>query len=144
MNSMHAQKINDTTWLLRIVRGEELLTEVDKFCREKDIQLGYFTGLGALEEFEIGIFLHDEKRYVSQTYTGNSEIIALHGNITTMAGELYLHCHLGAGLEDLTMVGGHLNRGIVNPTCELILHCYEGTVDRFVDEDTGLNLLKLD
>lgn len=139
---MHAKKISETTWMLRLIKGEEILQQVETFCLDHDIRLGYFTGLGAMEEFEIGIFLHDEKRCISETYQGNSEIIALHGNITTMDGRLYLHSHLGAGLADLSMVGGRMNKAIVNPTCELILHSYEGTMDRFLDEDTGLNLLK--
>lgn len=141
---MFHKKINDNTYVIRLVKGEDLVKVMEDFCRAENIELGYFTGLGALEEVQLGVFHHDTKEYQSKTYNGVMEIVALHGNITTMDGKLYLHIHLGAGLEDLSMVGGHLNKGIINPTCEIFLHAYEGTIDRFKDEDTGLNLLKFD
>ncbi|PKK40051.1 hypothetical protein ABB02_00556 [Clostridiaceae bacterium JG1575] len=140
---MLSKKLSENTWILRLNKGEELLEQVTAFCTKEAIRLGTFTGLGALEEVEMGLFLHDEKTYQSKTWTGAMEIIALHGNITTKDGALYLHCHMGIGDEALTMHGGHLNRAIINPTCELFLTSYEGMVDRFFDAETGLNLLAL-
>lgn len=141
---MYSKKIDAHTWVLRPVKGEDLVQEMEKFCTKENITLGYFTGLGALEDVELGVFHHDRKEYESKSFKGSMEIIALHGNITTMKGALYLHIHMGVGMDDLSMVGGHLNRAIINPTCEIFLHSYEGTIDRFKDEETGLNLLAME
>lgn len=140
---MLAKQIDAGTWMIRLIKGEELVAQIRQFCLDKDIRLGWFTGLGAVEEAELGVFLHDKKQYESTLFTGSLEIIALHGNITTLDGELYLHIHMGISTEDLRMVGGHLNKAVIHPTCEIILHAYEGTVNRAKDPQSGLNHLDL-
>ena len=38
--------------------------------------------------------------------------------------------------------GGHLNAARVSATCEMVITVLEGTVDRFHDDATGLNLFR--
>lgn len=38
--------------------------------------------------------------------------------------------------------GGHLNKAIVSATCEMVISIIEGNVDRYFDEEIGLNLFK--
>ena len=38
--------------------------------------------------------------------------------------------------------GGHLNRTIVSATCEMVINIIDDKVDRYFDEEIGLNLFK--
>ena len=40
------------------------------------------------------------------------------------------------------VVGGHLNRAVISATCELFVRTLPGTVERRLDEETGLNLYR--
>lgn len=140
---MQSKKINDTTWVLRLLKGEEILTEVKAFCQRENIRLGYLTGLGAMEEVEVGAFLHDQKKYETRVFKGSIEIVSLIISITTLDGEIYLHPHIGIADEQSNMYGGHLYHAIVNPTCEIFLHAFDGEVSRYRNELSGLNELNL-
>ena len=50
---------------------------------------------------------------------------------------------MSAGNEKGEVFGGHLNRAMVSATCEMIVTVIDGEVDRYHDDDVGLNLFKL-
>lgn len=47
-----------------------------------------------------------------------------------------------AGDENGNAIGGHLNSATVSATCEMIITVIDGTVDRYFDEEIGLNLFQ--
>ena len=49
---------------------------------------------------------------------------------------------MSAGDSEGHVFGGHLNRAIVSATCEMIINIIDGEVDRYHDEEIGLNLFK--
>ena len=74
-------------------------------------------------------------------FQGDFEIVSLHGTLTTKDGEPYGHFHMSFGDGQGRVFGGHLNRAVVSATCELVLQVLEGTVERAMDEEIGLNLM---
>lgn len=132
----------NNTIVVRIDKGEEILEKLMEVCEKEQVKLANVNALGAINEFEIGLFDTAEKKYYSTEYKGDFEIISLTGSITTKDGELYNHIHLGAGDKEYKVFGGHLNRAIVSATCEMFIHVTEGTVERKFDDETGLNLLE--
>ena len=56
--------------------------------------------------------------------------------------EFYIHIHMSAGNSQGQVFGGHLNRAVVSATCEMVVTVIDGKIDRYYDEDVGLNLFK--
>ena len=129
--------------VLRIQKGEEILTCQKEVCEKEHITLGSVTGLGAVGEVTLGVFNRENFAYEKQTYTGDMEIASCVGNISTMEGKNYLHIHMVVGnVTDGICHAGHLNRAVVSLTGEFILHKIEGTVEREYSPEVGLNLFK--
>ncbi|HIR12800.1 MAG TPA: DNA-binding protein, partial [Candidatus Choladousia intestinavium] len=68
--------------------------------------------------------------------------VSLTGTINTMDGNFYCHLHISAGNEKGQVFGGHLNKAVVSATCEVVIRVISGTVDRYFDEEIGLNLFQ--
>ena len=84
----------------------------------------------------------NEKTYLANEFEGSYEIVSLSGTINTMNGEFYCHLHMSAGNEKGEVFGGHLNQAFVSATCEMVITVIDGTVDRYYDEEIGLNLFR--
>lgn len=127
--------------IARIDKGEEILEKIKEISLKEDIRLAEVTALGAINDFTARVFKTLEKKYDSNDFKGNFEIVSLTGTINTMDGCFYTHIHMSAGNEKGEVFGGHLNRAVVSATCEMVITIIDGSVDRRFDEEVGLNLL---
>lgn len=130
-------------YLIRLEKGEEIVSKLTEFCAKERVKLGYVQALGAVNQAVIGFFDTGKRKYRATELKGDHEITNLTGNITSMQGKTYLHLHVNLAGSDNTVKGGHLNKAIVSATCEMIVTCIKGEVGRFQDEELGLNLLDL-
>ena len=130
----------DHTIIVRIDRGEDILEQVKNIAEKEQIKLASIQALGAVGDFTVGVFNTGEKKYYSNHFTGDFEIVSLHGTISTMNGNFYSHIHMSAGDVKGNVFGGHLNRAIISATCEMVIQVIEGHVDRSFSEEIGLNL----
>ena len=126
----------------RIDKGEEIVEKVMELAGKERIALASVQALGAIGSFTAGVFRTDEKRYLSNEFEGYFEIVSLTGTINTLEGKPYCHLHISAGNEKGEVFGGHLNRAVVSATCEMVIRLIDGRVERYFDEDIGLNLLQ--
>ncbi len=133
----------DKTIVVRIDRGEEILDKIRELAIAENIKLASVTALGATNDFTVGVFNTDEKKYYANEFKGAFEIVSLTGTINTMDGQFYTHIHMSAGNDKGEVFGGHLNRAMVSATCEMTVTVIDGEVDRYRDDDVGLNLFKL-
>lgn len=129
-------------YVVRIDKGEEVLTCLEKLCRKEQIRLGSAVGLGATDRVTVGLFDTAEKVYKKRELTGPMEITSLVGNISTKEGEPYLHFHINVCDEKNQILGGHLNECWISATCEIALTKIDGSVEREMSEEIGLNLYR--
>lgn len=138
---MEYRKFNNTI-VARIDKGEEILEKIKEIALSEQIKLASVRALGATNDFTVGVYKIAEKKYYSNDFKGDFEIVSLTGTINTMNGEFYTHIHMSAGNDKGEVFGGHLNRAVVSATCEMVINVIDGEVDRVYDEETGLNLFK--
>ena len=140
---MQYKRFNNTI-VARIDKEEEILEKIKEIALKENIKLASVNALGATNDFTVGVFKVEEKKYYSNNFKGNFEIVSLFGTINTMNNEFYTHIHMSAGNDKGEVFGGHLNRAIVSATCEMIINIIDGKIDRYFDEDVGLNLFKFE
>lgn len=128
--------------VIRIDKEEEIIEKMLEVCRKENVTLANVNALGAVGEFEVGLFNTAEKKYYSTIHKGDFEIVSLTGSITTKDGELYHHIHMSAGNQENKVYGGHLNYAKVSATCEMFIHVMPGKVERKFSDEIGLNLFK--
>lgn len=127
-------------YIMRVDPGEEILEQIKELCRKEEIRVGSAVGLGASNRAIVGLFDTVNKVYKKKELTGPMEITSLVGNISTKDGETYLHFHVNLCDEEMQIRGGHMNACYVSATAEITVTKLEGTIERRMDEEIGLNL----
>ena len=128
--------------IARLDKGEEIHEQLRLIALKEDIKLASVSGLGAVDDVTLGVFVVSEKRYHADRFTGDMEIVSLTGTVNTMDGEYYAHLHMGVSEVGGRMFGGHLTEARVSVTCELVIRIIDGSVDRKHHPDPGVNLLE--
>ena len=131
----------DDTYILRLNKGEEVISSIQELCKNEDIKLAEITGIGASDLIEIGVFNVNTKVYNTKIFEGMFEITSLVGTATRKENNVYLHLHINFGNEEGNAKGGHLVRAHISATCEVVLRKINGEVGRKLDEVIGLNLI---
>ncbi|MBP2032870.1 putative DNA-binding protein with PD1-like motif [Clostridium algifaecis] len=68
-------------YIVKLDKGDEVITELTKFCENKNIRAAYFTAIGAASKVKLGYFDPVTKVYDSKDIVENLEITSLIGNI---------------------------------------------------------------
>jgi hypothetical protein len=136
-------KEKDKLIFIRLFPGEEINKGIKEACKKHDLKSAVvISGIGQLKDVELGYF-KKKGNYYPQTFEKPTELISLTGNICRQEGELILHIHTALGTEEKKLIGGHLIKGIVNVTAEIVLLKSGIDISRKLDEDTGLMGLHL-
>lgn len=132
------------TIIARIDRGEEIHEQLKNLALKENIKLASVQGLGATNNFTVGVLSPKDKKYYPNTFTGDFEIVSIIGTINTMNGEYYAHIHMSCGNNKGEVFGGHLTEATISVTCELVINVIDGIVDREFSDEIGINLYKFD
>lgn len=124
--------------------GDEVMENLQRFCRDNHVSAARFTAIGALSDVTLGWFDWDAKEYREIPVREQVEVLALAGDVALSAdGDPTVHGHLVVGRSDGTTRGGHLMQAHVRPTLELILDEAPEAMRKRHDPESGLALITL-
>jgi predicted DNA-binding protein with PD1-like motif len=132
-----------SNYIIRLDAGEKIVGSLLSLCERERIGSGFFNGLGAVGEAELGHFDPTTGDYSWTKLSGPYEIVSLHGNIAVIDGKPFIHAHIALGDNAFTVRGGHLREAVVSVTCEVTLTRFRDDIGRKKEEATGLFLLDL-
>ena len=116
----------------RLRRGDDLMAEIKKLCKERGISAGVvLSAVGCVSRAR----LRDASGINIQEIDRHMEIVSLNGTVSAAR----CHLHIALSAEDLSTIGGHLVEGcIINTTCELVIGILDGiSYGIEQDEETG-------
>lgn len=141
---MKSKIISDTgqkVWAIVFEAGEDAAQGLLDFARTRKLSASQFTAIGAFSEVELGFFEIEKKEYKCIPIREQVEVLSFLGDVSLSEGDQKIHAHVVLGKIDGTAWGGHLLKGIVQPTLEVILTESPAHLRRTHDQRTGLALI---
>src|ERR1700761_2570136 len=125
--------------------GEEAFATLTNFANESGVAAASLTAIGAFEKATIGWFDFDKKTYRKIEVDQQCEVLSAIGDVAVGDdGQASLHVHVILGLADGTTRGGHLMKGTVRPTLEVVLTDTPTHLRRTKNADIGIALIDID
>ena len=137
-------KVFEDTVLVRLDKGDEIVKSLLEVASREGLKLSSVSGIGATDDFEVGVFDLARSDYEHYRFEGNHEIVSLVGNVTTKDGAPYIHLHITCAGEGGKIVGGHLFEANISLTAEVFLHKGTGVADRLRDDKFGINIIRFE
>ena len=139
---MQYQK-TDGIYLLKIERGESVLSTITEFCQTRQIPNATISGLGAVSWLSCGYYALTEKRYYFTVYDELLEVVSLSGNVMLKDGQPFVHLHGVFTNTKNEAFGGHIEEMKVGVVLEVVLTPLSSTISRVLDEQIGLALMDM-
>lgn len=117
-------------YVLRPEIGEEIQETLRQFAEKVELKGAFFTGIGTLNRVELAFFCSDTKTYERKFFDDEYEMVSLNGNLSFTDGVPAPHSHVSICDRNFATYSGHLVRGIVSLTAEILVM------------DLGLNLTR--
>lgn len=144
MKSKLLDQAQGKTWMLVFQSGEEAASGLLEFARREKLDAAQFTGIGAFSAVELGYFDIEKRDYQKIPLSEQMEVLSFLGDITGGEYGPKVHAHVVLGRRDGSAAGGHLLRGTVRPTLEIVLRESPAHLRRKHDPATGLALIDPD
>jgi len=126
-------------YVARFETGADWREEIETLAREEDVEAGFFTALGAVQDAEIWFYDQDETEYRSVTFDEPLEVAACVGNVSLLEGDVFAHTHAVLSRPSGQTLAGHLNAGTVFAG-ECHLRAFAEPLERSHDATTDLDL----
>jgi predicted DNA-binding protein with PD1-like motif len=123
--------------------GDEAVSAIRGFARRHRLAAGFFQGIGAFSRATLGYFDFGELDYRRIPIEEQVEVVSLAGSIAEKDGKAAIHAHAVLSDSGGATHGGHLVEGFVRPTLELFVTALPASLERRLDETTGLALIRL-
>jgi predicted DNA-binding protein with PD1-like motif len=139
---MQSKKV-ENGYLLRLIKGEKIVTTITTFCEENNIHAGVLSGLGGASDITLGYYNMTNREYQWKDFESVHEILSMNGNVALVDGKPFLHIHMSISDDSFATFGGHLKEATVGATCEVMISDLATKITRIYDDEIGLKLLEL-
>ena len=140
---MKSKQLAERTYALVFDKGDEVISNLTGFARERKLTAAHFTAIGAFSNVTLGYFEPDRKDYRRISISEQVEVLSLVGDVARKDDQPEVHAHVVLGKADGSAHGGHLLEAQVWPTLEVVLTESAAHLRKRVDEETGLALIEL-
>lgn len=142
---MHSKQIaeNPETFVVILDTGDEILSSLKHLAQTKHLAGSSFKAIGALSNVELGSFNWESKKYRTAVKLAERvELLSLIGDVALKdnAADSRPPCHRAQGS---TVHGGHLLSATVRPTCEIVITESLQHLQKQIDPDSGIALIRL-
>lgn len=136
------EKVDDG-YLIRMYPGQEILSSLIEFAKEKNIVSAMIAGIGGVNKIEIGFFNLTIKEYNRKVFEEDLELVSLLGNLSYVNGEPFIHAHGTFGNAQYQGIAGHCFSLMISVTAEIHLIEFSKKIERRLDATMRVNLLDL-
>lgn len=135
------------TYIIKLRRGEELISRLRDFCQEQEIYAGVFSLIGACDDITLAFYDLPRQEYLTKQFPAPHEAVSLTGNIAIVKNssppEILVHAHGVFSNAAMQTVGGHVVKAHINAAAEIFLRTFPDPLIKEHDPETGLKLLNL-
>lgn len=130
------------TYAVVFENDDEAIAGLNAFAASEALAASQITGIGAVREAVLGYFDWDRKSYRRIPVREQCEVVSLVGDVTCGPEGRQLHLHVVLARADGAALGGHLLAAFVRPTLEVIVTESPGYLQRRVDPETKIALIR--
>lgn len=131
------------TYAVVFDEGDEVPAALLEFAKQNELAASHFTAIGGFREVTLGYFEIEKKKYKEIPVAEQVEVLSFIGDIAIEDGQPKIHAHVVVGTSEGLARGGHLIRGYVRPTLELVITESPRHLHRQYDEASGLALIRI-
>lgn len=133
----------ERTFALIFETDDEVMSNLVAFAKAQKLGGSRISAIGAFREVTLGYFDWEAKDYKHIPVKEQVEVLSLLGDIALHNGEPKIHAHVVVGRSDGSTRGGHLVDAHVRPTLEVMVVESPEHLQKQVDPETGLALIRL-
>jgi uncharacterized protein len=126
-------------YVIRMEIGEEIQDALRQFAQAIPLKGAFYQGIGTLSLVELAYFCTSEKEYQRKFFGEEYEMITLIGNISSLNGTPAPHSHVTLSDRNFQTYSGHLIRGVISVTAEIILMPIDIPLSRKLDPVLNYN-----
>ena len=131
------------TFAVILETGEEAMQALKTFADKEGMSAAHLSAIGAFSHGTISYFEWDAKAYREIPVKEQVEVASLSGDIALAPdGRPAVHVHVVLGRRDGSALAGHLLKGYVRPTLEIIVTETPAHLHKRFDPASGLALIR--
>jgi len=107
--------------IARLESDDNYVESLHQIAKKHNIKAGFvLNSIGMLKDVELGFF-QGKGKYKANKLKGPLEMTSVQGNFALMDKELKTHLHINLADSQGNVHGGHLEKGIVHVTAEIVI-----------------------